>query len=364
MLSSRRAFRRQAVLLSPEWRCKKEGESSSSSSSSSSSEEKASSSSTDPEKPPPEDGLGLVEAAVKRLEALDKSSLASAPLEKGVLENEWWRLAQRRKRRPTVLGKYGTSLYASYLARWSGLLEDGRFSEGASAALERVHELMAKDDAKGLETICDLPLAKALEKALEEKRTSGYDIFHGCEVLRPPVISWWRVFVGVERSEAKWVSKVEDDGTQTLEVKQDLMALDARKVAGFVVVLPKHRLKNLENELRKGTSTASINAIYSIMVEAHEKHTVSLQAVVDFPRVREALVAFRKKTNEDDPLTPQDLWPGSTDGFVYTARQLTFEAPTYRVGTAVNSPTWTLIDIDNIVNGGAPFWKTSIEAVL
>jgi len=58
-----------------------------------------------------------------------------------------------------------------------------------------------------------------------------------------------------------------------------------------------------------------------------------------------------------------DVWPGSTDGFVYTGRQLIFETPAFRVGTAVADPEWTIVDVDNITNGGAPYWRHAIEPV-
>ena len=286
--------------------------------------------------------LGRLEAAVARLGTAERPTTVGDGL-----EHPWWRLNERRQRRTNFVGSM-TSLLAGFLARYAGLLEDNRFAEGAITALERLHDVMQNDDGVKLKDFCDATLARSLEKALEERRASAYDIEHGCEVLRTPRIAWWRLVIGVERREATWT---DDDEPK---VKQDFWALDARRKAGILVVLPKDQFEPLE----RAFLDRSPMAVYSTISDLLDKQTVSVQAVVDFPRVREALVALKKKSDDENRL---EAWPGSTDGFVTTSRQLILEAPAFRTGIVVPDPIWTLIDVDNITNGGGSYWRLAIE---
>lgn len=261
------------------------------------------------------------------------------------LEHEWWRLDSRFRRSPSLAG-WVTSYAASWMVQYAGVLSDGRFEEGAARALEALHDAMSEGDESGLRRFCDAPLATSLTNALAQARDAGFRIEHGVRVLERPRIAWWRIVVGLERSRATWETR---DGRTV--VVDDWCALDARSRIGVLLVLPRGQFEPVKEALQSG----SVKTVYDAVSTAMDEYTVSVQAAVDFPSVQEALIAYT-----GDGSKAQDYWAGSTDGFAYTSRQLIFETAVYRAGFAVDQPEWRLLDVDNLLDGGAPYWRYAI----
>mmetsp|Transcript_1600 Transcript_1600/g.2117 ORF Transcript_1600/g.2117 Transcript_1600/m.2117 type:complete len:340 (-) Transcript_1600:181-1200(-) len=288
--------------------------------------------------------IEMLESMVERM----KTAKAMGNYTEEKLEHTWWQLRERQRRRPGFIG-WGVSGFGFALARWSGIIDDGKFNQGARLAIERLHEAMNnEEDEEAFEEFCDRPLAFELRKAILDRERSGLIVRHGLKVLKEPRIGSWRICVGCERREATWYN---DDEKNELIPKDDWYALDLLARAGIVLVLPRSEFLPIKEAFREEKGTFALySAIMTAMNHALDNRSLSLQAVVDFPQVREALLAYHQ---QDDNL----FWGGSTDGFVYTSRQIILETPTFRFGQAVEEPLWTLVDVDNLMNGGARFWR-------
>lgn len=271
---------------------------------------------------------------------------ASSKQDKGGLKHGWWRLEERNRRSPSLAGLV-TSYATSWMVHYADVLSDGRFEEGAVQALETLHQVVGEGDVEALRRFCDAPLAASLAAAVAEARATGYTVEHGVDVLEKPRIAWWRVAVGLERNSATW--ETTEDGRAV--AVDDWCALDARARIGLLLVLPRDQFEPIRAALESG----SVRTVYEVVSTAVDDHTVSVQAAVDFPAVKEALIAWTHDGSE-----PSHFWTGSTGGFATTARQLIFETAAYRAGLAVDEPTWRLVDVDNLLDGGAPYWRSAI----
>ncbi|KAJ1445874.1 hypothetical protein M885DRAFT_625767 [Pelagophyceae sp. CCMP2097] len=283
--------------------------------------------------------LGIDEALAK-FSGVDRVAGALLPLEN--LESAWWRLEERRRRRPGLMGTL-TSWTINMMQRL-GEFGDGRFEEGCSSALAHVHDALQRGDAEALRDCCDAPLAQKLEAARAEAHARGVSVVHALEVLRPPQISHWRAAIGAERAA---VLRGGHDGSAGFSAMKSGF--------GILIVLPNADFQPLEAALKGGSTLAA----GTIIADAMDNTSVSFQCVVDFPAVREALVAWQPSAA---PGEPDLLWPGSTKGWVLTKRQAIFEATFFREGDAIRPPEWKLVDLDDLMQGGAPYYSTVFQA--
>lgn len=274
--------------------------------------------------------------AMRRFEAVGDAR-ATAQLSHG-----WWNVAGRRRQRSATLSSFFMSVAGSVLAQL-GDVRDAAFEEGAARALERLHEAVNEGDTAALSKFCDHPLAAALQGALKEAKDAGFSVAHECRVLAAPRLTTWRLSVGVERATAKW--KPSGDG---LEAGADLWAVDVRDNSGMTIVLPRAECEPIVRALAQN----QVGSTFTLITQAMETHAVSLQAVVDYPRVSEALLAWL-----DDGSQAHHYWPGGIPGYITMPRQVVFESAAFRAGDAVSDVEWRIVDVDSLLNGGAPYWN-------
>lgn len=277
---------------------------------------------------------------IQRMLAIAQDKEHASPLKQA-----WWQLENRRRRIPSLPG-WVTSLLASFMVHHSGLTNDGRFEEGAARALEALHEAVGDCDEEALSRFCDAPLAAKLVAAAKEAKEAGYRVEHGVKVMDKPRISWWRLVIGEERNRAIW----EDRDGRSVAV-DDWCAIDYRSSMGVLMVFPRTQFDEVVRGLEAGSIKALSDTIYNTLNDG----SVSVQAAVDFPNVREALVAYTDDGSEAD-----HYWAGSTIHHVNVPRQLIFESTAYRNGYGVDEPEWKIVDVDNILDGGAPYWQQSV----